>query len=337
MYYRCCILVDATRGLCKGDKMLVRFLSRYNIPWLVVLTKGDLLDCPTLARCVLAVQLDLAQYVTPPDGEAAVIPSAGSATRGRIVGPDRSAIMRGAVQNEESCAGEVGSGGSYADTDADADISSTDTVCDEDDIEHADFSDEEAHGEHRESNFSASNDIAAGDEQDMGDADGSTPTDETTDDVEDSGADAEEEEEATEEEKCEAEDFELPNRRLVPVVVVSSSTGAGVQQLWKRLCAIAKNDSVLPPGVAPGTGHVVREHRMAQTLRRRHAVQDSIDRRGEAASSAVRSPRGQGRDVRPTLRPVKLVRNRRSVRARIREAAEEELKAAKAHFESKAM
>lgn len=25
---RCCILVDCTRGLCKGDKMLVRFLTK---------------------------------------------------------------------------------------------------------------------------------------------------------------------------------------------------------------------------------------------------------------------------------------------------------------------
>lgn len=369
-WVRCCILVDATRGLCKGDKMLVRFLTRYEIPWLVVLTKGDLLDCPTLARCVLAVQLDLAQYVTP-----AMVRAAAAANSSGSSASDISSTSRAQAVQDGSAGGSAAAdtGSTDADTDTDVvesdselqsvshsdsgtdggDCSSTGTVCAEED----EWSEGESGGDlatgdrdrhhlqidHRE--LSRYSQLAAAEERPEGESElqdedveviGSAKNDDDDGVAQEEWEEEEEEdeEEGEEEVQPKAEDLNVPNRRLVPVAVVSSSTGAGVQQLWKRLCAIARDDSVLPPGVAPSTTHVVREHRMAQTLRRRHAVQHSVDRRGRVGGSQKHVPRANSREPKPpSLRPVKLARNRRTVRARIREAAQEKLQEARKKFE----
>eukprot|EP00605_Chrysophyceae_sp_TOSAG23-4_P000357 GSChrysophyteH1.ASY1.ANO1.404.1 assembled CDS len=55
----CCILVDCTRGLCKGDKSLLRMLHSSGIKWHIVLTKADLQDEAELARSIVVVADDV--------------------------------------------------------------------------------------------------------------------------------------------------------------------------------------------------------------------------------------------------------------------------------------
>jgi GTP-binding protein len=55
----CCIMVDATRGLCGLDKSLIRFLVATEVPWQVILTKADLLNTVELAQAVQVVHTDL--------------------------------------------------------------------------------------------------------------------------------------------------------------------------------------------------------------------------------------------------------------------------------------
>ena len=61
--YRCCILVDSTRGLCSQDKKMLRFLNNLNIEWCIVATKADLLSCEALAQSLLVIEEDLQQFV----------------------------------------------------------------------------------------------------------------------------------------------------------------------------------------------------------------------------------------------------------------------------------
>jgi ribosome biogenesis GTP-binding protein YsxC/EngB len=54
----CCVLVDCTRGLCRGDKLLLKFIRDKGLQWHIVLTKADLLSVSELAQSVLAVRQD---------------------------------------------------------------------------------------------------------------------------------------------------------------------------------------------------------------------------------------------------------------------------------------
>lgn len=56
----CCVLVDASRGLCMGDKILLKRLHKLSRNWRVVLTKCDLLDSELLEYLVYSVLEDLA-------------------------------------------------------------------------------------------------------------------------------------------------------------------------------------------------------------------------------------------------------------------------------------
>ena len=124
-----------------------------------------------------------------------------------------------------------------------------------------------------------------------------------------------------EEEEWEAENTDVLNRRLVPVHVISSSTGAGVQPLWKRLCGFALADA--PPVRSAGAAvsgtavsSPVREHRLAAMVRGKRVAQDM---RARVAPGAP-LPRG-GRHTREGFRtkplPIRIATNRRSVRARM--------------------
>ncbi|KAG5182769.1 P-loop containing nucleoside triphosphate hydrolase protein, partial [Tribonema minus] len=56
---RCCVLVDATRGLAEEDRILLAHLERRGIEHQLVLTKGDLLLPEQLAQSMAAVTQDL--------------------------------------------------------------------------------------------------------------------------------------------------------------------------------------------------------------------------------------------------------------------------------------
>eukprot|EP01031_Cornospumella_fuschlensis_P028556 gene28556-34468_t len=62
---RCFVLVDVTRGLCAGDRKLLRFLNKYSISWGVVLTKADLLRPEALAQARRLVAADLLRLSAP--------------------------------------------------------------------------------------------------------------------------------------------------------------------------------------------------------------------------------------------------------------------------------
>jgi len=65
---KCCVLVDCTRGLCGGDRSLLRFLQQHSVPWQVVLTKCDLLPPLRVAQSLVAVEQDLrAAHLLPDD------------------------------------------------------------------------------------------------------------------------------------------------------------------------------------------------------------------------------------------------------------------------------
>jgi GTP-binding protein len=55
----CFVLVDCTRGLCRDDHQMLRFLTKYRVPWQVILTKGDLLPLDQLAACRLLTAHEL--------------------------------------------------------------------------------------------------------------------------------------------------------------------------------------------------------------------------------------------------------------------------------------
>jgi GTP-binding protein EngB required for normal cell division len=60
---RCCILVDCTRGLCEQDILMIKFLQKSDVPWMVVLTKADLLSTHGVAQCMAAIESDLKDII----------------------------------------------------------------------------------------------------------------------------------------------------------------------------------------------------------------------------------------------------------------------------------
>jgi hypothetical protein len=204
------------------------------VPWTIILTKGDLLEPELLARCVVAVQNDLAQYVPEAEKEAA-----GVAEHGAGVGA-------GLLEEEEKEKEEVETSGN---NEYDSDIEAAEYEKDEDA-----YSDEE--------------------EQDN-DSDGQEESDEEMEGEE--GEDEEEEEEEEEElPRYREPTRNIANRHLVPVQVVSSSTGAGVRQLWAHLSELAERDAAPPAGstgvINEHNAHAVREHRLARMMRARQSI-----------------------------------------------------------------
>jgi len=356
---RCCILVDSTRGLCKGDKMLVRFLTKYDIPWMVVLTKGDLLDCTSLAQCVLAVQLDLAPFVRPP--QKAPQQAQKPLSRGEKGGAREAADQVGgpALTDASSEEQEDNANNAKDSQEYDDDVASIVTQFDEEEMEEmrrneeAGLADrvmwETAVGESttgdvqlsQQENLSESDsdyndwdgESDEEEEENESDSDSYSEADSDTSDGSESEGESEGENEddapesdlariAAEEAADEVyvpESLDVPNKHLVPVHVISSSTGAGIPGLWKRLCGIVREDSVLPKGSAD-VSHIVREHRLAMSLRRKHAVQKA---------DAQRSGRGRSRnpdDTRPRdahKRPILVSTNRRRIRDRLKQVVKE--------------
>lgn len=294
---------------------------------MIVLTKGDLLDCTALAQCVLAVQLDLAPFVQP--------------KKRRL--PSRS--VTAATGNNKSSNLEMidvtsarGSDGGDVQNQDDAD--STTTLPDlsrrrESALESGDMSAEcnEDNGVMSDVSESDSDLSEDSDEESEGESERDLSDDSDTEsDSEHSGGEYEDDEESNEEgispaqaelmrmaaenpdEHYVPERVDVPHKHLVPVHVISSSTGAGIPDLWKRLCGIAREDSVVATSLADAT-HIVREHRLANSLRRKHVTQRASP---QARTGRERNPH----DLRPRdahQRPILLCRNRRRVRDRMRD------------------
>jgi len=281
---------------------------------MIVLTKGDLLDCTALAQCILAVQLDLAQFVQPkkrhPASRSVV---AAVAKDNSMVEPsgddvdtqddaDSTATQPGLAQRRETAieSGGCVSSESKEESGAISDLSESDSDFSEDSGESEGES-EHAHSDDSDSE-SDFDETAEGHSDDEGE------------DI--SPAQAELVRMAAEDpdEHYVPERVNAPHKHLVPVHVISSSTGAGIPDLWKRLCGIAKEDSVVATSLADAT-HIVREHRLANSLRRKHVTQK--------ASPQVRTGRERNpQDLRPRdahQRPILLCRNRRRVRDRMRD------------------
>ncbi len=329
---------------------------------MVVLTKGDLLDCTSLAQCILAVQLDLAPFVRPPEKpQKPVSRGEKGGTRQAVVQMDGSALSGASSEEQGFELNNAKDSQEYDD-----DIASIVTQFDEEEMEEmrrnekAGLSDrvmwETAEGEsttgdvqlsHQEdlsesdsdsNDWDDKSDDEEGEEENSNsDSDSYSDTDsDSSDSAETEGesdGDGENDEDAPEQDLAriaaeEAADevyvpepLNVPNKHLVPIHVISSSTGAGIPGLWKRLCGIVREDSVLPKGAAD-VSHVVREHRLAMSLRRKHAVQKA---------DAQRSDRGRGRsrnpdDTRPRdahKRPILVSTNRRRIRDRLKKVAKE--------------
>jgi hypothetical protein len=273
---------------------------------MVVLTKGDLLDAEALAQCVLAVQLDLAPFLTPEDPDGADMSD-----------PPR----RVENQTRERDGGKVRTEESSSDKTQGLRRPQLETEQQNGELEVAEEDwgvESDAEDVHTDSDVGS-------------DAEGSDS--EGTDATDKNGSES-----AVE---PEPENVDIPNKHLVPVQVISSSTGAGVRQLWRQLCEYAKKDAPLPRGVAESggtSGAVVREHYLASAVRAKRLVRIHRDRMtGRAIYSGMRgtgSPRassvvpGAPGDSRAKHRgrppPVKVATNRRGVRARMRAEAEKE-------------
>ena len=335
------------------------FCMQYDIPWMVVLTKGDLLDCTSLAQCVLAVQLDLAPFVRPPPKtpQQAQKPLSRGEKGGareaadQVDGPALSDIT---LEEQEDNTNSDKDNQEYDD-----DVASIVTQFDEEEMEEmrrneeagladrvmwetaagesttgdvqlcqqedlsesdSDYNDwddesdeEEEEGESESDSYSDADSDTSDNSESEGDNEGESDQDAPESDLARIAA-----EEAAEEVYV-PEPLDVPNKHLVPVHVISSSTGAGIPGLWKRLCGIVREDSVLPKGSAD-VSHIVREHRLAMSLRRRHAVQKA---------DAQRSGRGRSRnpdDTRPRdahKRPILVSTNRRRIRDRLKQVVKE--------------
>eukprot|EP01040_Poterioochromonas_malhamensis_P013256 gene13256-14559_t len=59
---KCCILIDSQRGLCREDRQLLKYVSKLNLPWVVLLTKTDLLSSDDLVRTIYSMKQDLLPY-----------------------------------------------------------------------------------------------------------------------------------------------------------------------------------------------------------------------------------------------------------------------------------
>jgi len=55
----CCVLVDSSRGLCVGDKILLKRLRKMNRDWRIILTKCDLMDHELLEYSIYSIVEDL--------------------------------------------------------------------------------------------------------------------------------------------------------------------------------------------------------------------------------------------------------------------------------------
>ena len=147
-----------------------------------------------------------------------------------------------------------------------------------------------------------------------------------------------ENEEDEEEEDIEWEPI-LPHSGEVPVQIVSAATGAGIQQLWERLCGYALKDTNQNIQSAPSA---VKEHIAArrmhsqQTLKNMQSTQQSMQGRearvfrgsvgggnlSNGSASRITSANRNGTSFIP--RPLIHTKNRRTVRARAREAQQEQ-------------
>jgi hypothetical protein len=340
---------------------------------MVVLTKGDLLDCDALAQCVLAIQLDLAPYVG----------GAGDHVRQSKELSDNSAALSIAALDKDGSFHETGDKLNSAKEAIDA---NKDTAGGTVEVRESTEGAEGTVGGSAESGYESGSDVPGGadaeiavqnndtfrDADSHSDDDGFDPFEDDDDAVSDadSGAEAEvdggdvvsenaaegeeaapvhlmsakeareirrqrrkglqlQEQLAHEKGAIVPENVDVANKHRVPVHVISASTGAGIQQLWHKLCAYARSDAPLPLNQmnAP-TSAVVREHRLAAYVRGHRALPNAIPsdraRRGRGGRGAPMGQRDNKTSVRPP--PVRLGKNRRAVKDRAREAEREEAK-----------
>jgi hypothetical protein len=344
-----------------------------DIPWMVVLTKGDLLDCDALAQCVLAIQLDLAPYVG----------GAGDHTRQSKELSDNSAALSIAALDKDGTFHETGGRESSA---KEANNVHKDIAGGTLEVKESTESTEDAVGRSAESGYESGSDVPGGadaevavqnnptfrdndshsdddsfdafdsdddgvsdaDSGDEGDVDNGSVVPENAAEGEEaapvhllSAKEAREirrqrrkglqlqEQLAHEKSALVPENVDVANKHRVPVHVISASTGAGIQQLWHKLCAYARSDAPLPLNQmnAP-TSAVVREHRLAAYVRGHRALPNAIPsdraRSGRGGRGAPMGQRDNKTSVRPP--PVRLGKNRRAVKDRAREAEREEAK-----------
>ncbi|KAJ1437431.1 P-loop containing nucleoside triphosphate hydrolase protein [Ochromonadaceae sp. CCMP2298] len=311
---RCLVLVDCTRGLCRQDKTLISYLRNLGIPWSVVLTKGDLLPPRQLAQCVGLVKMDLAGFCNIDRevmGEIEVarrmlepVPVGGLVGGGKKRGrgkasTDVNADVAGLAGVDGGGDGvaerEHGSeGDSSSDTDSnregseekeeDGDDSS------DDDSEDEEKREEEEEGEREEEDGEEEEEGEGKGEGDLGEVEGSTTRPQILSLSDDS----------------------------IPLLVVSASTGAGVQDLWRKLRTFAETDSLEVSSTI-----AVREHWAARdlrfstvALRAEQRVKELANPTRRGNSLGKRGPRGDGAFF--------LAKNRRSVRVRERELLKED-------------
>jgi hypothetical protein len=340
---------------------------------MVVLTKGDLLDCDALAQCVLAIQLDLAPYVG----------GAGDHTRQSKELSDNSAALSIAALDKDGSFHETGDKLNSAKEAIDANKDVADGIVE---VKESTEGTEDTVGRSAESGYESGSDVPGGadseaslrNSDDFNDADSHSDDDgfdafDSDDDgvsnadsgdegdvnsggvVPDNAAEGEEaapvhllsakeareirrqrrkglqlqEQLAHEKSALVPENVDVANKHRVPVHVISASTGAGIQQLWHKLCAYARSDAPLPLNQmnAP-TSAVVREHRLAAYVRGHRALPNAIPsdraRRGRGGRGAPMGAHNNKTSVRPP--PVRLGKNRRAVKDRAREAEREEAK-----------
>lgn len=60
---RCCVLVDCCRGLCSGDRSLIRMMHKSGIQVQIVMTKADLLSVELLAKSIAIVRSDVIELL----------------------------------------------------------------------------------------------------------------------------------------------------------------------------------------------------------------------------------------------------------------------------------
>jgi hypothetical protein len=342
---------------------------------MVVLTKGDLLDCDALAQCVLAIQLDLAPYVggasghngrqgkelsdhtaTPStaggDNDGSFHETADKENNAKEAIDVNKGIAGGTVEMKGSTEGTEGTVSRSAESgyesgsdvpssaDSDAAVQNSDTFGDDADSHSDDdgfdpFEDDEDSGSDADSGAEADVDNGSVVPENAAEGQEAAPVHLL------SAKEAREirrqrrkglqlqEQLAHEKSALVPENVDVANKHRVPVHVISASTGAGIQQLWHKLCAYARADAPLPLNQmnAP-TSAVVREHRLAAYVRGHRALPNAIPsdraRRGRGGRGAPMGAHNNKTSVRPP--PVRLGKNRRAVKDRAREAGREEAK-----------
>ena len=286
---------------------------------MIVLTKGDLLDCTALAQCILAVQLDLAPFVQPKRSQSfprsADARSMPSVTEGRAVGVEANEHSDGDSDYQDDVASTATQPGLRRELTREAEDRSGDQVDEnkgEDrvasDLSESDTDEdsEESEGEEGHSHSDSESDSESDGEEESGDEEGEDLSPAQSEMMRMAAEDPDE--------YYVPERVDVPYKHLVSVSVISSSTGAGIPDLWKRLCGIVKEDSVVSTSLADAS-HIVREHRLANSLRRKHVTQRASP---QARAGRERNPD----DLRPRdahKRPILVCRNRRRVRDRMKE------------------